>query len=128
MKEPDTEFNLDLSDPHPLSYLEFQLTQVLHCTPCLPLVESLPLKVKKIDLPPDLDKDLLYNLDDVANRDLPISRKQVDGSLFAFQIFEDQKVEIPVEIINFELDKLYHSTPVRNLKEIDVWFIAFQQF
>ena len=83
--------------------------------------------MKKIDLSPQLDEDLVHNLDDVTNRELPISRKQVDGSLLAFQIFEDQKVEIPIEIINFELDKLYHSTPVRNLKEIDVWFNAFQQ-
>jgi len=76
----------------------------------------------------EFDENKFHNLDDLATRDVPISRIQINANAIMYQIFEDEQVLIPIDIINFELDKLFASVAVRQIKEVDIWMIAFQQF
>jgi len=99
----------------------------LYCPPDEPLPIQLALKPRKIDFRLDFDEDKFHNLDDLKSRDVPITRRQLDANAIMYQIIEDEKVIIPIDIINFELDKFFVSVPIRSVKEVDIWMIAFQE-
>ena len=44
------------------------------------------------------------------------------------QIWEDHNFKVPLDVIDSELDKFFSSSNLRNLKEVDTWLIAFQEF
>ena len=57
-----------------------------------------------------------------------MSAKQLNAVGIRQQILEDHNVSIPLEVIKFELDKFFFNKPIRTLKEIDIWIVAFQEF
>ena len=57
-----------------------------------------------------------------------MSAKQLNAVGIRQQILEDHNVSIPLEVIKFELDKFFFNKPIRILKEIDIWIVAFQEF
>jgi hypothetical protein len=59
---------------------------------------------------------------------LPLSRKQLPALSIQMQIWEDHNFKVPLDVIDSELDKFFSSSNLRNLKEVDTWLIAFQEF